>query len=69
MIRKLDLVKVGDDLYEIVKRYPYNRFLKPLEGESATIIKEWIGCQKILKSNQTNEYLFVNLIEEANIIE
>lgn len=68
MIRKLDLVKVGDELYEILHRIPYQRFTKSIDGESAKVLKEWIGCEKILKSNQTNEYLFVNLIEEATII-
>ncbi len=67
-MRKVDLVKVGDELYEIIRRYPYTKFSKPLEGENATNIKKWIGCEKILKSNQTNEYLFVNLIEEAKIL-
>ncbi len=66
-MRKLDLVKVGDELYEVIRRYPYQKFNKELEGDAAKALREWIGCQKILKSNQTNEYLFVNLIEEAKI--
>ncbi len=64
-MRKLDLVKVGEELYEVVRRIPYQRFTKNVDGDGAKILKEWIGCEKILKSNQTNEYLFVNLIEEA----
>jgi len=66
-MRKLDLVNVGDELYEVIRRIPYQRFGKNIDSEGATILKEWIGCEKILRSNQTNEYLFVNLIEEAVI--
>ncbi len=68
MIRKLDLVRVGDELYEIVHKIPYQRFTKSIDGEAAKVLREWVGCEKILKSNQTNEYLFVNLIEEAIIL-
>jgi hypothetical protein len=68
-MRKVDLVNVGDELYEIVRRIPYQRFIKEIDTERAKVLREWIGCEKILKSNQTNEYLFVNLIEEATIIE
>lgn len=68
-MRKADLVIVGDELYEIVKRIPYQRFIKNIDSEAAKVLREWVGCEKILRSNQTNEYLFVNLVEEANIID
>lgn len=66
-MRKLDLVKVGDELYEIVRRYPMGKFRVAIEGDVAIDLKKWVGCEKILRSNQTNEYLFVNLIEEAKL--
>ena len=66
-MRKLDLVNVGDELYEVIRRIPYQKFNKTLEGDAAKHLREWIGCEKILKSTQTNEYLFVNLIEEAKL--
>lgn len=66
-MRKLDLVKVGDELYEIVAKIPYHKITKELGGENADILKQYYRCEKILKSMQTNEYLFVNLIEEAKI--
>ena len=66
-MRKLDLVKVGDELYEVIRRYPIGRFKVPIDGDIASDLRKWVGCEKILKSNQTNEYLFVNLIEEATI--
>ena len=66
-MRKLDLIRDGDELYEVVRRIPYSKFTKSVEGDNANLLKEWARCEKILKSNQTNEYLFVNLIEEATI--
>ena len=66
-MRKLDLVKVGEELYEVIRRIPYQRFTKNVDADGAKILREWVGCEKILKSNQTNEYLFVTLIEEAVI--
>ena len=68
-MRKLDLVNVGEELYEVIKRIPYNRFSKQITGENADILKEYYGSEKILRSNQTNEYLFVNLVEEVLILE
>ena len=67
-MRKMDLVNVGPDLYEVIKRVPYGKFTKEIAGDYADTLKEYYRCEKILKSNQTNEYLFVNLIEEAKII-
>ncbi len=67
-MRKLDLVIVGAELYEVVKRIPIHRFSKEVAGENADILKEFYRSEKILRSNQTNEYLFVNLIEEAKLI-
>lgn len=68
-MRKLDLINMGDELYEVVRRIAYTKFTKSVEGDNANMLKEWIGCEKILKSNQTNEYLFVNLIEEAKLVD
>jgi hypothetical protein len=64
-MRKLELVKVGDELYEVIKKVPIQRFTKEVTGENAEILKQYYKVEKILKSIQTNEYLFVNLIEEA----
>ena len=66
-MRKLELVKVGEDLYEVIKKIPVHRFTKEVAGENAEVLKEFYKVEKILRSNQTNEYLFVNLIEEAKI--
>ncbi len=66
-MRKVDLVNVGDELYEIVRRYPMTRFRAGVYGENAELLKQWIGCEKILIAKQTNEYLFVNLIPEVQI--
>lgn len=64
-MRKLDLIRDGEELYEVARRIACTKFTKPVEGDNAKLLREWIGCEKILKSNQTNEYLFVTLIEEA----
>jgi hypothetical protein len=66
-MRKLDLVNVGPELYEVIKRVPFGKFTKEISGENADVLKEYYRSEKILKSNQTNEYLFVNLIPEAQI--
>ena len=66
-MRKLELVRVGEELYEVIKKIPIQRFTKEVAGENAEVLKQYYKVEKILKSIQTNEYLFVNLIEEALI--
>ncbi len=68
MIRKVETAKVGGDLYEIVKKLPIQRFSKEITGETADTLKQYYGVEKILKFNQTMEYLFVNLIPELQTI-
>jgi hypothetical protein len=68
MIRKMETAKVGEDLYEIVKRLPMQKFSKEITGEYADTLKKYYGVEKILKFHQTQEYLFVNLIEELQIL-
>ena len=68
MIRKIETAKVGNDLYEIVKKLPIQRFTTELTGERADTLKQYYGVEKILKFNQTMEYLFVNLIPDLQII-
>lgn len=64
-MRKFELLTVGEELYEVVKRMPFSKFKISIEGEATTFLKQLYNCEKILKSNQTNEYVFVNLIQEA----
>jgi hypothetical protein len=68
MIRKIETAKVGEDLYEIVKKLPIQKFTTELTGEKADTLKQYYGVEKILKFNQTMEYLFVNKIQELEII-
>ena len=68
MIRKLETAKVGDELYEIIKKLPIQKFTRELTGERADTLKQYYGVEKILKFNQTMEYLFVNLIPDLQII-
>ena len=68
MIRKIETAKVGEDLYEIIKKLPIQKFTTELTGERADTLKKYFGVEKILKFNQTMEYLFVNLIPDLQII-
>ena len=68
MMRKIETAKVGEDLYEIVKKLPIQRFSREVTGEYAEALKKYYGVEKILKFNQTMEYLFVNKIDELEII-
>jgi len=67
-MRKIETAKVGEDLYEIVIKFPIQKFSKEVTGEYAEALKNYYGVEKILKFNQTQEYLFVNLIEELEIL-
>ena len=67
-MRKADLIKVGDELYEIVYKCPVYKFSVEITGGVAEDLKKWFGAEKILRSQQTNEYLFVNLIPQLEII-
>ena len=67
MIRKMETAKVGEDLYEIVKKLPISKFITEPTGQKADTLKQYYGVEKILKFHQTQEYLFVNLIEELQI--
>jgi len=67
-MRKPDLVKVGDELYEIIYRCSVYKFSVEITGGVADDLKKWFGAEKILRNAQTNEYLFVNLIPELEII-
>jgi hypothetical protein len=66
-MRKVELLTIENELYEVVKRIPYTKFKIPIEGEATTFLKQLYNSEKILRSNQTNEYVFVNLILEAKI--
>jgi len=69
MMRKIETAKVGEDLYEIVKKIPIQRFTKEVTGEYADALKKYYGVEKILRFHQTQEYLFVNQIEDVEIVE
>jgi hypothetical protein len=67
MIRKIETAKVGEDLYEIVKKLPIQKFTTELTGDRADTLKQYYGVEKILKFTQTMEYLFVNKIDDLEI--
>ena len=67
-MRLPQLVKVGEELYEIVYRCSVYKFSVEVTGGVADDLRKWFGAEKILRNPQTNEYLFVNLISEAEIV-
>ena len=67
-MRKIDLVKVGEELYEVIYRCSVHKFSVEVTGGIADDLRKWYGAEKILRNQQTNEYLFVNLIPEAEIV-
>jgi len=67
-MRLPQLVKVGEELYEIVYKCSVHKFNVEITGGHAEDLKKWFGAEKILRNPQTNEYLFVNLIPEAETI-
>ena len=67
-MRKLELLNVNGELYEVIRKFPYTKFKNTISSEDATILKEHYGVDKILRHTPTQEYLFVNLIEEANVV-
>lgn len=68
-MRKLDLIRAGDELYEVIQRFSVYKFSTEITGGKADDLKKWYGVEKILRDAQRNEYLFVNKIEDAEIIE
>ena len=67
-MRKLDLVRVGEDLYEIIYRCPVSKFSVEVTGGVADDLRKFYGAEKILRNSQLNEYLFVNKITDLDII-
>jgi hypothetical protein len=67
-MRKVELLNVNGELYEIIRRFPYTKFKTAISSEDASILREHYGVDKILRHTPTQEYLFVNLIEEAIIV-
>ena len=68
-MRKLDLIRIGEDLYEVIHRFSISKFSTEITGGKADELKKWYGVEKILRDTQRNEYLFVNIVEEAKIEE
>lgn len=60
---KQPIQKINEELYLIVAEYPLDKV------KDSQLLKQWLGCQVVFKSNQTGTYLFCNKIEEAHIIE
>jgi hypothetical protein len=66
-MRKLNLINVTDELYEVIQKFPYTKFKVQLEGDNAEILKSYYGVDKILRHHPTQEYFFVKLVEDAKV--
>jgi len=66
-MRKLNLINVTDELYEVILKIPYSKFKVQLEGDNSEILKSYYGVDKILRHHPTQEYYFVRLIEDAKV--
>jgi hypothetical protein len=49
---------INNEAYQIVARYSIT------EVKDAQLIKEWLGCDTVFKSNRQNLFIFCNHIEE-----
>jgi hypothetical protein len=67
-MRLPQLVKIGEELYEVVYKCSVSKFSVEVTGGNAELLKQFYGAEKILRNSQSNEYLFVNLIPEAETI-
>jgi len=54
---------INNDPYQVVARY------KITDVQNAQLVKEWLGCDTVFKSNRQNLYIFCNKIEDAEIIQ
>jgi hypothetical protein len=66
---KFELLRVSDKLYCVIRKFPIHTFKQPLTAESADILKKWFHCDTLLISKNTNEYIFVNNVDDAKIID
>jgi hypothetical protein len=51
---------INNTPYQIVARYPITDVKDP------TLIKDWLECDTVFKSNRQNLFIFCNQIEEIN---
>jgi hypothetical protein len=68
-MRKLDVVRMGDELFEVKHRIPVSRFTIEINSENSALLKEYYKVDKVLRNAQTNEYMFANRIDDAIIVE
>lgn len=67
-MRKVELLNINGELYEIIRKFPFTKFKTTISSEDANILREYYNVDKILRHSPTQEYFFVNLIEEAKIV-
>jgi hypothetical protein len=67
-MRKPNLTRINDTLYEVVRAIHADKFRTELTSDSIELLKKWTNSENIFKNTQTNEYIFVNKIDELETI-
>jgi hypothetical protein len=67
-MRKPNLTKINDTLYEVVHVLKAEKLKKELDSDGIELLKTCYNAEHIFKNTQTNEYIFVNKIEELETI-
>jgi hypothetical protein len=67
-MRKPNLTKINDTLYEIVHALKSDKLKAELDSDGIELLKKCFNAEHIFKNTQTNEYIFVNKIEELETI-
>ena len=74
-MRNPNLQMINGSLYEIVRRIPADKIKKTetdsISMDDINLLKQWAGSESmfIYKHEGMHEYLFVNKIDELEIIE
>lgn len=67
-MRKPNLTKIGDELFEVIRTIHADKFKNELDSEGVALLKKAFDVQSVYKNPTTNEYVFVNKIEELEIL-
>ena len=63
-MRKLELLNVNGELYEVIRKFPYTKFKTTISSEDATILKEHYGDFSTNLEHQYELKLTNNLIDK-----
>jgi hypothetical protein len=67
MIKRSDMLPVGDELYVVKRRFEIERFQKVIEHFGVKVVCQNYHCEQILKGRDGYFYL-VDRVDDAKII-